>query len=1062
MQLPALAPLVTGHYAVGNVWGSLAALCAWELSRLAPRLVLVVPGAAEAQAAVQDLETFGAGSSSPEPLLLPELEILEAPAAPRVSDRLRALLAARERPHAIVVASIRAALEPTPPPLDQIERARLARGDRFELIPRLLDLRYERVSVVERPGEFAVRGGVVDVYPLGYDLPVRIELDGNVVESLRLFDVETQASMRPVDALDLVLTRLEPTGYREEAPDLLDALPDATVLVADVPAIEERVRRFYDAPRHWVVRKERFFAAAARRPGAILAPLPLPSPAVNLDAGPPPRFHGGLARFAADLRAAGRAVVYASEPEAERLRGLARDAGVECPEIRIGRLSKGFTLGGVAHLPHHEVVGRQPLAGTATPAARRGNRRKSRPLDDVLELTPGDFVVHKLYGIGRFSGVERIRAGGREYDALVLGYHGGARLLVPAQDLSLVQKYVAPADAPLALSKLHTRGWNEAKLGALEAAARLAREIVEVQARRGALGGYAFPPDDDLQRMFEASFPYEDTDDQAAAMADIKRDLCAPRAMDRLVCGDVGFGKTELAIRAAFKVAAAGRQTALLCPTTILAQQHFRSFLDRLAEYPVTVEVLSRFRSKREQASILRRLEAGEIDVVIGTHRLAQPDVRFRDLGLVIVDEEQRFGVEHKEALKRYRATVDVLTLTATPIPRTLHMALLSIRDISVLATPPVERLAVQTSVIPRDETRIRAAILYERERGGQVFFVHNRVRTIGRVADQLASWVPEARFVVAHGQMRADELEEAMLQFVEGKADVLVTTSIVENGIDIPNANTIIIDDADRFGLADLHQLRGRVGRTNRQAYALLLVPVDRLITPEASRRLAAIEELSGLGAGFRIALRDMEIRGVGNILGREQHGHIRNVGYELYLELLEREIARLQNRVVEEAPEASVSVNLPAFVPEGYIPDLPARVEFYRRLARARSETEVAALREATRDRFGRVPPEVENLFSLQRLKIGLSRHRLLSLVEAAEYYVIKAGDRRRAAALAEADGPQSRLLRLVDPNTLYVPKGEVGQKSLATLSNFLLGIDPERRILHTCSPTPRTAGS
>jgi transcription-repair coupling factor (superfamily II helicase) len=1012
-----LQPLLTARHAVGNVWGALSAWCACEAARAgAPRVALVVPGPAEAQAAVQDLDTFGGAGF--EPLLLPELEILEAPAATRLSDRLRALTAAREKPSSILVASIRAALEPAPP-LDRVERARLERGGPFDLAPRLLDLGYERVPAVERPGEFAVRGGVVDLFPLGHDLPVRVELDGDAVESLRLFDVETQASMRPVDALDLVLTRLGAAGYDEEADDMLDALPDAVVLVADSPAIEERVRRFYDAPRHWVVRKERFFARAARRPGAILAPLPLPSPAINLDAGPPPRFHGGLARFAADLRAAGRAVVYAAAPEAERLRGLARDAGVECPEIRIGRLSKGFTLGGVAHLPHHEIFGRRPLD-----VPRRGGGRRSRPLDDVLELQSGDFVVHKLYGIGRFSGIERVKSGGREYDALVLGYHGGARLLVPAHDLSVVQKYVAPADAPLALSRLHTRGWTEAKQEAVEAAARLAKELVEVQARRGALGGTAFPPDDDLQRIFEASFPYEDTEDQAAAAAEIKRDLCAPRAMDRLVCGDVGFGKTELALRAAFRVAAAGRQTALLCPTTILAQQHYQTFRDRLAEYPMTVEMLSRFRSKRDQAAILRRLAAGEVDIVIGTHRLAQRDVRFKDLGLVIVDEEQRFGVEHKEALKRYRATVDVLTLTATPIPRTLHMALLTIRDISVLATAPVERLAVQTSVIPRDDARVRAAILHELERGGQAYFVHNRVRTIGRVADRLAALVPEARFAVGHGQMGADELEEAMLRFVSREADVLVATSIVENGIDIPNANTILIDDADRFGLSDLHQLRGRVGRTNRQAYALLLVPTDRAITPEAARRLAAIEELSGLGSGFKIAMRDMEIRGVGNILGREQHGHIRSVGYELYVEMLEREIARLQNRAVEELPEASVTVDLPAFVPEGYVPDLPSRVEFYRRLARARSEEEVGLLRAAARDRFGAMPSEVANLFELQRLRIALSRHRLLSLVEAAEYYVIRAGDRRRAEALAAADASR-RLLRLVDPRTIYVPK-------------------------------------
>jgi len=1025
----ALQPLLTGRQAVGNVWGSLAAMGAFELSKRARgvAVALIVPGPAEAEAAVRDLETFGAR----EPLLLPELEILEAPGAVRVSDRLAAVLRARERPASILVASIRAAIEPAPA-LD-VDRVRLARGGPFGLSGRLLDLGYERVPAVERPGEFAVRGGVVDLFALGHDWPVRVELNGDAIESLRLFDVETQHSTEAVESLDVTLTRLSAMGYDEDAPDLLDVLPaDAVVLAADAPAIEERVRRFYDAPKHWVLRKERFFARALHRPGGVLSPLPLPRPAINLNAGPPPRFQGGLATIAADLQAHPGAIVYASEAEAERLCQIAK------PEIRIGRLSKGFTLDGVAHVPHHELVGRE-LRGASR------SKRKTRPLDDLLEFNPGDFIVHKRFGIGRFSGVERVKTAAREHDALVLQYHGGARLLVPVQDLSLVQKYVAPADAPLALSKLHTKAWTDATLGAIEAAAALAKELVEIQAKRRALGGFAYPPDDDLQRLFEAGFPYEDTRDQEAATAEIKRDLTAPRAMDRLLCGDVGFGKTELAMRAAFKVVTAGRQAALLCPTTILAQQHFQTFRTRMAEYPVTVEMLSRFRSKREQAQILKRLAAGEVDVVIGTHRLAQRDVKFKDLGLAIVDEEQRFGVEHKEALKRFRATVDVLTLTATPIPRTLHMALLTIRDISVLSTPPVDRLAVQTSVAARDEGRIRQAILHELERGGQVFFLHNRVRTIRRSAERLAALVPEARFVVGHGQMDADELEEAMLKFVAGEADVLVATSIIENGIDIQNANTMIIDDADRFGLSELHQLRGRVGRTNRQAYALLLVPTDRSITPEASRRLSAIEELSDLGSGFKIAMRDMEIRGVGNILGREQHGHIRSVGYELYLELLDREIARLQKREVEEVPDASVSVSLPAYVPEAYLPDLPARVEFYRRLARARSEEELAGMAESARDRFGPPPETVRNLFTLQRLRIALTRHRLSSLVEAAEYYVIKVGDRRRAEALCAADA--SKVLRLVDPRTIYAPREAGLQGVLEALTGAARPLLPDR---------------
>jgi transcription-repair coupling factor (superfamily II helicase) len=535
--------------------------------------------------------------------------------------------------------------------------------------------------------------------------------------------------------------------------------------------------------------------------------------------------------------------------------------------------------------------------------------------------------------------------------------------------------------------------------------------------------GTAFPEDGEWQREFEAAFPYEETDDQLHVAVEIAEDMHSTKPMDRLVCGDVGYGKTELAMRAAFRCSVANRQVAVLVPTTVLAQQHDQSFRERMADYPVRIESLSRFKTKREQKKILAELAEGAIDIIIGTHRLVQPDVRMKDLGLVVIDEEQRFGVEHKEFLKRIRATVDVLTLTATPIPRTLHMALLGIRDISSLATPPQDRLAIRTEILPYDERRIREAILFEMQRGGQIYFVHNRVYNIDAVAKRLRMLVPEARIDIGHGQMHEGELEAAMLKFLAKETDVLVCTTIIESGLDIPNVNTMIINQADIFGLADLHQLRGRVGRTKRQAFCYLLLPTDRELVPQAKKRLKAIEEFSELGAGFKIAMRDLEIRGVGNLLGREQHGHIAAIGYDLYCRLLEKAVKKTKKQVVIDPLETHADLGLETWIPEEYIPDLRTRVEVYRRLTGCRSEEALDEAQREVQDRFGKIPPPVEGFIRTMRVKIRAAYWDFASVSPGKEGMIAKYRDRKRAEDLKKR---HPDAVRIVDAETiLFVGK-------------------------------------
>jgi len=732
-----------------------------------------------------------------------------------------------------------------------------------------------------------------------------------------------------------------------------------------------------------------------------------------------------------------------NEGERDRMAEILRAVDADVRDrirLGLGRLGTGFRLVGerVAVVPNHEVFRRYHAR------RRLGRRIETRALDTWMDLARGDLVVHAVHGIGRYLGMKTLRRAPRAMveqragaappepspdektaDYLVLQYRDRVKVYVPAAQVDLVQKYVGGFKGKPRLSRVGGKAWGEKKRQVRQAVEHFAAELLRIQAVRQAQPGIACPDDSLWQKEFEASFPYPETEDQTAAMYEIKRDMQSARPMDRLICGDVGYGKTELAVRAAFKAVEAGRQTIVLVPTTVLAAQHVATFRERMADYPVVVGMLCRFQTRAEQAAILDRFRKGQVDVLIGTHRLLQEDVAPADLGLLVVDEEQRFGVEHKERLKRMRQTVDVLTLTATPIPRTLHMSLLGLRDISSLSTAPQDRRAVRTEVCPWDDERIRGAILRELARDGQVFFVHNRVRSIEAVADRVQALVPEARVQWAHGQMNEHELERRMLRFFAGEVDVLVSTTIIESGLDVPRANTMFIHEADRFGLADLHQLRGRVGRYKHRAYCYLLLPEKRPLTPAASRRLRAIEQYADLGAGFQIAMRDLEIRGAGNILGPEQSGHIHAVGYELYCRMLEAAVRRLQGRPSEEPPRADVQLDLPAFLPADYVPTESQRISLYRQLQRSAASGTLDEVADEMADMYGPPPVEVRRLVDLEAVRVAAGNLGVRSIHRKGADLVVTLREASRLAALLEGTEDDevraAGIVRVLDAHTL-----------------------------------------
>jgi len=1054
------------------------ALIVAALARGFERPTLVITPTSEAAERFHDhLLALSDSSSAPgEVYLLPSLEALlyedVRPDPALVGQRLRTLRRMLDGGPGVYVASAAAAFQRClPPEVLRSAHTAVVQGeplDRDAFAARLVELGYEREELVESPGQFSIRGGVLDLYPVAAAQPARIELFGDEVDSIRLFDPSDQRSREAVDRVEVMPAReallseevaaralpaveealrrqvqaleagdrpLEAERLEERGGDLvqalgqraypsgveyllpflhpeagtaLDYLPPDALVVLDEPG---RVDQEYGDFARGLLELQQ-----ARLDQGLLIPLPgplhLPAEAVPealegwqrlelcllgggragsgvlvpVSSQPMDGFAGELGRMVEELQRwqrQGARVLIASR-QVDRLIEILDEAGVgrmvrETPgvapapgQIVLGArpLNEGFRLpsAGLAALTDREIFGwqrvRRPLRRRAAEAA---------PIESLSDLAPGDYVVHINHGIGIYRGLVRRGADVAEREYLVVEYAEGDRLFVPTDQFDRVQKYLGGEEERPQVHRLGGAEWERTKRRARRAARELARELVQLYAAREREPGHSFAPDSPWQREMEDGFLYEETPDQLAAIEEVKRDMEAARPADRLICGDVGYGKTEVAIRAAFKAVMGGKQVAVLVPTTVLAQQHYTTFSERLRPYPVRLEMLSRFRTRREQEKVVSDLAAGAVDIVIGTHRLLSKDVTFRDLGLVVIDEEHRFGVRHKEKLKQLRTQVDVLTMTATPIPRTLHMALGGLRDMSVINDPPEGRVAVVTRALGRHDGVVRDAILRELERGGQVYYVHNRVESIAHVAQHIRRLVPQARVAVAHGQMDERQLERAMMDFYEGRTQVLVCTTIIESGLDIPNANTLIVGDADRLGLAQLYQLRGRVGRSSRQAYAYFMWTPEKRLTEAAEKRIAALREFSELGSGLKLALRDLEIRGAGNLLGPEQHGFIASVGFELYLQMLSDAVQEARGQAPEPRPEVSLDLPVDAYLPADYAPSLNQRIDLYRRLAAAPDQRRLDELEEEIADRFGRpLPGPVQSLLRLARLKV------------------------------------------------------------------------------------------
>jgi transcription-repair coupling factor (superfamily II helicase) len=1008
--------------------------------------VLVVPTDLEVEQITNDARFFFAALEGAAPadvdaavLPFPSLQVDPyrgmTPHFRVASVRARALEAVARGTARLIVASASALLPKVAAPA-RVLIASTAIRPGMEIAPEdlavlLVDAGFTREDPVDEHGTFTVRGGILDVFPAASAEPVRIEFVGDNVETLRHFDPATQRSTGAVDQVHIVPVRERFAGDDpSDIVSLLDYVAECQplrALVSEFALVEERVRQARE-------QLEASYADAAARGrvtagppdaghvgwedvAARLATAPRLEELSVDDAEPGAgkrhvpsqtvmEFHGRVHEWIADVRQSrerGDTVLFVAESagRAERtieilqeygLPATAVDQGAESHGagilVTVGRLSRGVRLPD-ARL---QIYAETDVFDEERRAAEKRRDIAKTFLSDLRDLKVGDLVVHVDHGIGEFVGLKQLGVRGADgvSEFLELRYHGEAKLFVPVERLDLIQKYTGGSRP--ALDRLGGTTWEKAKTRVKKAMRDMAEELLKLYAQRRAVQGFAFDPDTHWQQEFEDAFPYELTVDQASAIADIKRDMESPLPMDRLLCGDVGYGKTEVAMRAAFKAVMGGKQVAFLAPTTILAFQHEKTLRERFAGFPATIEMVSRFRSKAEIQQTLDGLAVGRVDVIVGTHRLLSKDVRFKDLGLLVVDEEQRFGVAHKERIKKIRTKVDVLTMTATPIPRTLNMSLVGIRDMSVIETPPKDRLSIQTNVVTFDAAVIGRAIRNELVRGGQVYFVHNRVESIFSMGALLQRVVPEARITVAHGQMGEDELERAMLGFVERRFDVLLATTIVENGLDIPNANTIVINRADRYGLSQLYQLRGRVGRSDRAAFAFLLIPPQDSLSPVARKRLAAIREFSDLGSGFRVAALDLEIRGAGNLLGGQQSGHIEAVGFDMYVKLLEEAVREQKGEEVLDDTRATVNLSVDLKIADSFIPDMNQRLMVYRRVAASRSEAELTAVLDEVRDRYGPLPESVLNLAAYGRLRVLADELGVESIDREARFAVIR----------------------------------------------------------------------
>jgi transcription-repair coupling factor (superfamily II helicase) len=989
--------------AVGGLPGSSPAVLVAALARRLPQrlFAVIAPTPAEGERWLADLQTL-LGSDGP--ALYPQRESLgaEEPHYELAGERIETLEALLRGAVRVVVTTARASAERTAVPA-ALAQSRLvvavSQEERglTETSQRLDAMGYARVPTVTEVAQYSVRGGILDVYGFGMASPAGIEWWGDEVASVRSFDLDTQRSGDTLDRVTVLPVRAEgvgsgKVGAEHAAPlhsNLLSLLPTDTIVVLDQEsAVEREVERAWTDAAHHLEVARRMGEDSPPRDELLVDPTTWRSALdrlgrVALEEGeterrfpiaPPEHVDRDLKRLRQIVANPPPSVILCdNEGQLERLDEL---LGTDKATLAVGALDGGFIMPTVRVLTDHEIFRRARRLRRPRRYRTAVSTAASRP------LTPGGYVVHLEHGIGIYRGLQTIAVGadGQTLDVAVVEYEGGARLNVPLYRIDQLEPYRTvgrdgDGDAPPPrLHRLGATTWQRQRDKTRAAIRAMAAELLDLYARRQMATGFAFPTDTPWQRELESAFLYEDTPDQRRASEEVKRDMERARPMDRLLVGDVGYGKTEVAVRAAFKAVQAGKQVVVLVPTTILAEQHGRTFRERLADYPVRIDVLSRFRSPKETAALVKRIADGEIDIVIGTHRLLSSDVTFKDLGLLIVDEEHRFGVRHKERLKTLKLSVDVLTLTATPIPRTLHLSLAGLRDLALLETAPKDRSPVLTFVEPWDDALLEEAMARELDRGGQVYFVHNRIETIETIAARVQALAPRARVAVAHGQMREHELELVMGRFVRGEVDILVSTMIVESGLDVANANTMIVDRADRFGLAQLYQLRGRVGRSHRRAFCYLLVP--DLVDAQAEERLQVLEHHTDLGSGYRIALRDLELRGAGNLLGGEQSGHVQAVGFDMYLRWLEESVRGLKHGDQgagsrEQFTPPDVTLDAPAHLPDDYVSDDDAKLDLYRRLARAEQACEIQAVREELRDRFGPLPPDAERLLLVAELR-------------------------------------------------------------------------------------------
>lgn len=901
-------------------------------------LVIITQGDDEAEYLVRELKTFGAknvlGFPAPDPA--GQAVVLEK-LLPNTNSFLVTIPAAFQQRFV------------SPREFGRFCRSLISgqKLDRQQLIRELSLAGYEKYSLIDDVGQFSVRGEVLDLWPPQFDYPLRMDFFGDKIESIRSFNPVSQRSAQTLK--DFKLIPAKPFFAKDSQNSLFDFLSESAVLILDNIDLK--------CPDNF----QRIYLNFLQNESSV-----------NFLSQPAPKVFGDLNLLTDEILKLHRQgyqvkIICENKAQAQHLKNLLPSCAALW-EILVGEIESGFIFPAIkiALFVNHEIFNRYH-----TPV-RFPKFKQGVPLESLYDLKRGDYIVHEKYGVGIYERLQRLSVNETEGDFLIIRYARGDKLYVPIEDFHLIQRYLGTEGYRPTLSQLDTARWQLLKERVRKSITQLEQQLLKLYAERESLPGHSFPPDSDYEHQFAEAFIYAETPDQTKAILEIKQSMQSSRPMDRLVCGDVGYGKTEVAMRAAFKAVLDGKQVAVLVPTTVLAEQHFNTFQERFRDYPVEIEMLSRFRNPSRQRAILVNLKSGMLDIIIGTHRLLQKDVQFKDLGLLITDEEHKFGVSHKEKLKQLRREIDVLTLTATPIPRTLSMSLAGIRDLSVIDTPPEGRLPVKTYIGPYDETVIQQSVSNELNRNGQVFFVHNRIETIQTVFNRLKELLPGVGISIAHGRMKSSALEKVMLDFYRGKFQILLTTTIIESGLDLANVNTLIIADATRFGLAQLYQLRGRIGRRQRRAYAYFLYPTRHNFTSETKQRLSALAQYQQLGAGFRLALEDLRIRGAGNILGQRQHGHIQAVGFELYCKLVSKTVQRLKGKEVKPIVNPSINLSLPAYIPEQYIPDDRQRILIYKKMATLTEDKEIEELKEELRDRYGRSPEAVRNLLAILPLRI------------------------------------------------------------------------------------------